>query len=255
MKNSDIFYFDVDGTILDSETQKISEDTIKAIDSLQAAGYKIAIATGRTSASLDNPEIRSVCDWDGYVLANGGSILDKDFNVVKEHLCESEFIEKIIELYPGTILLEGYKNYVINDMSDRMREFLGEVADVVIPIEKYQGEKILNIIIEDVSLIPNGYDNEVFKNYDYFINTGDMPEFFPKGSGKHVAIAELNEIMDYKRHTFFGDGNNDIDPIREADFGVAMENASDGAKAVANYVTKSVGEDGVRHALEFFEVI
>lgn len=255
MKDSDIFYFDVDGTILDPDTQKISDDTIAAINSLQAAGYKIAIATGRTSAALDNPEIRSVCDWDAYVLANGGSILDKDFKVVKEHLCDPDFIQNIIDIYPDTIILEGYENYYVNEMSEKMKGFLGEAIAAVTKLDKYNGEKIHKIIIENINLIPGGFENEIFKDYEYFINTGDMPEIFPKGSGKHIAIAELNEIMDYKRHTYFGDGNNDIDPIREASFGVVMENGSDGAKEVANFVTKSVGEGGVRHALEFFEII
>lgn len=255
MKDSDIFYFDVDGTILDPDTQKISEDTIAAIDSLQTRGYKIAIATGRTSAALDHPEIRSVCDWDAYVLANGGSILDKDFNVVKEHLCEPDFIKSIIDVYPGTIILEGYDNYYVNEMSSKMKAFLGDSINAIEKLNEYKGEKIFKIIIEDLSLIPAGFENEIFNDYEYFINAGDMPEIFPKGSGKHLAIAELNEIMDFKRHTYFGDGNNDIDPIRAASFGVVMENGSEGAKEVANFKTKSVSDGGIRYALEFFEVI
>ncbi len=255
MKDSDIIYFDVDGTILDPKTQEISKDTIKAINKVQKAGYKIAIATGRTSAALDNPKIKTACDWDGYVLANGGSILNKEFEVIKEHLCEAEFIENLINTYPGAIILEGYKNYVVGKMSKKTMAFLGDSANALEVLEKYEGQKIFKIIIEDLDLIENGFDNEIFADYEYFMNTGDMPEIFPKNSGKHIAIDELNEIMGYNRHTYFGDGNNDIDPIREANFGIAMENGSQAAKDVANYVTKSVSNDGVKHALEYFELI
>ncbi len=255
MKNSEIFYFDVDGTILDNDLQKISDKTINALNKLQANGYKIALATGRTIAALNTPAIQTVCDWDAYVLGNGGSILDKDLNVIKEHLCEPEFIHNLIKLYPGPIILEGNKNYVIGEMTETLKDFLGEVGDAIEVIEQYNNEPVLKVIIEDFELIEGGYSNPIFNDYDYFINTGLMPEVFPKNSGKHLGIAELNEILGVKRHTYFGDGNNDVDSIRTADFGVAMGNGVQAAKDVADYVTSSVSEDGVANALRHFKLI
>lgn len=255
MKNSEMIYFDVDGTILDPETNVISQSTIDAINKVQALGYKIAIATGRTSAALNHPPIQTVCDWDGYVLGNGGSILDKDLNIVKEHLCEPEFVRAIINEYPGAVILEGYNNYVIGEMSPAMLKFLGPVANALEVLEEYNDEKVLKIIVEYLNLIPGGYSNKIFKNYDFFINTAGMPEIYPKGSGKSIGVRELDEILGVKRHTYFGDGNNDTDPIRDADFGIAMANGSQASKDVADYVTESVGEDGVASALRHFGII
>ena len=82
-----------------------------------------------------------------------------------------------------------------------------------------------------------------------------MPEIFPKNSGKHIGIAELNEILGVKHHVYFGDGSNDVDPLREADFGIAMGNGTQEAKDVADYVTSSVSEDGVVAALKHFDLI
>ena len=48
----------------------------------------------------------------------------------------------------------------------------------------------------------------------------------------------------------FGDGGNDIPIIREAGIGVAMGNANESLKAVADYVTSSVEEDGISQALK-----
>lgn len=48
----------------------------------------------------------------------------------------------------------------------------------------------------------------------------------------------------------FGDGGNDIPIIREAGIGVAMGNANGSLKAVADYVTSSVEEDGISQALK-----
>lgn len=255
MKNSEIIYFDVDGTILDGVVQKISEKTIESLEGLHKAGYKVAIATGRTSGALNSPAIASVFDWDAYVLANGGSIMDKEMNILKEHLCEPEFVHSVIKEYPGTIILEGYNNYVMNEMSPAMRDFLGESANALEVLKAYNDEPVHKIIVEDIDLIKDGYNNPIFKNYDYFINTAGMPEIYPKNSGKSIGVRELNEILDIERHTYFGDGNNDIDPIRDADFGVAMENGTPAAKEVADYITKSAADDGVYYALKHFELI
>lgn len=53
----------------------------------------------------------------------------------------------------------------------------------------------------------------------------------------------------------FGDGGNDISIIKKAGIGVAMGNAGDNLKEVADYITTSVDEDGVRNALVHFGVI
>ena len=53
----------------------------------------------------------------------------------------------------------------------------------------------------------------------------------------------------------FGDGGNDIPIIRQAGIGVAMGNATDNVKAVADYVTTAVDDEGVKNALIHFGVI
>ena len=53
----------------------------------------------------------------------------------------------------------------------------------------------------------------------------------------------------------FGEGGNDISIIKKAGIGVAMGNAGDNLKEVADYITTSVDEDGVKNALAHFGVI
>ena len=50
----------------------------------------------------------------------------------------------------------------------------------------------------------------------------------------------------------FGDAGNDIHMIEYAGMGVAMGNAFDEIKEVANYITDSNEEDGVAKAIEKF---
>jgi hydroxymethylpyrimidine pyrophosphatase-like HAD family hydrolase len=53
----------------------------------------------------------------------------------------------------------------------------------------------------------------------------------------------------------FGDGGNDISIIKAAGVGVAMGNAGDDVKFVADYITTSVDEDGIANALKHYGVI
>ena len=53
----------------------------------------------------------------------------------------------------------------------------------------------------------------------------------------------------------FGDGGNDISILQTAGIGVAMGNANDSVKAVDDYITTSVDNDGIRNAFTHFGVI
>ena len=69
-----------------------------------------------------------------------------------------------------------------------------------------------------------------------------------KQMSKHLGIG-LEECI------AFGDGGNDMTILQTAGIGVAMGNAYEGVKAVADYVTTSVDEDGIRNAFIHFGII
>ena len=73
--------------------------------------------------------------------------------------------------------------------------------------------------------------------------------------GKALLAMAEHEHMRIGETMAFGDGGNDMPIIKQAGIGVAMGNASDEVKAVADYVTTSVDDDGVLNALLLFGVI
>ena len=48
---------------------------------------------------------------------------------------------------------------------------------------------------------------------------------------------------------------NDIEVVQEAGIGVAMGNATEPAKAAADYITDDVDHDGIMNALKHFNVL
>ena len=78
-----------------------------------------------------------------------------------------------------------------------------------------------------------------------------------KGVSKAVGIEKLVERLnrDINDTIAFGDGRNDIEMLETVKVGVAMGNAVPEAKAVADYVTDRIEENGIKTALEQFELI
>jgi Cof subfamily protein (haloacid dehalogenase superfamily) len=79
-------------------------------------------------------------------------------------------------------------------------------------------------------------------------------EFTPLGVDKTRALKETFTVLGIDRSEViaFGDAQNDQSMIEWAGIGVAMGNAVDEVRAVADYVTLSNNDDGIAAALEHF---
>ena len=71
-------------------------------------------------------------------------------------------------------------------------------------------------------------------------------------AGKHSGLSYVLDCLGLQpeQSAAFGDADNDIDMIRFAGAGIAMENASESLKAQADFITKTNDEDGVVCALK-----
>ena len=86
---------------------------------------------------------------------------------------------------------------------------------------------------------------------------GAVARGMAKGGGKMVGIQRYLDSIGATRDEIiaFGDGHNDAEMLRYAGIGVAMGNAEDDTKAVADYVTADIDDDGIAKALEHFGLI
>ena len=71
-----------------------------------------------------------------------------------------------------------------------------------------------------------------------------------KGFGLERLIKELG--VNREEVISIGDEQNDFEMIKFAGLGVAMGNASEKIKEIADYITKTNEEDGVAHVIEKF---
>lgn len=74
-------------------------------------------------------------------------------------------------------------------------------------------------------------------------------DIIPLSSGKGLGIRKVLEYyhLDSSEAIAFGDGNNDMDMLRAVGVGIAMGNASEELKQMADGVCSSAAEDGIYH--------
>ena len=82
-------------------------------------------------------------------------------------------------------------------------------------------------------------------------------DIIARGNSKSTGIDKVLAYfdIDLKDTMAFGDGGNDIPMLKHVATGIAMGNAEPHVKAVADYVTTSVDEDGIANALKHFGLI
>jgi hydroxymethylpyrimidine pyrophosphatase-like HAD family hydrolase len=88
----------------------------------------------------------------------------------------------------------------------------------------------------------------ISKSLPYFL------EFASPDVTKAAGLEFVAEHLGFTRETTvaFGDGENDIELVDWAAYGVAVENAHERVKELADFVCPSVDEEGVAQVLEAF---
>lgn len=255
--------FDLDGTLLD-ENKMVSINTMEYLKRMRKKGHKIVIATGRVkNSALD--VTRGGEFVDAFICDTGALIYDNQENreLFVRHLSR-DFAEYILNLYDKNKmnyidicdhdyiykLTDVPEDYPIIINSNNKKEILDKVGDIIhVGISFYDNKYAL----ETYEKLKNEYkDLHVLLMQDSF-SPRKWIEIMPKDCNKPHAIKWLANHYNIKRDDIiaFGDGLNDIEMLSTCGIGVAMANALDEVKNVANMITeKSNIEDGVVDFLE-----
>ena len=95
---------------------------------------------------------------------------------------------------------------------------------------------------------------EVYEKYTVVKSAPFFLEFMNKKVNKGVGVELLAKHLNIKQEEIItmGDAGNDLHMIEYAGMGIAMGNATNDIKTIANYITESNNEDGVAKAIEKF---
>lgn len=255
-------FFDVDGTLVSFKDHKVPKSTLEAIEKLQNKGIKVFVATGRHPSILYLGNNVNEIKFDGFVTLNGQYCFTKDGEVIYEKEMASEDIASLLkfmekEKFPCAFVED--KDTYMNYIDKNVEKVLNSVNLPLPPVEDisralngkvFQLNPYVSIDFQDklMEVLPNC---ECTRWNPLFIDV------IPAGGGKHIAVSKIMEYYGYKKDETmaFGDGGNDKTMLKAVGIGVAMGNANEDVKEIADYITSTVDEDGILKALKHFNVL
>jgi hypothetical protein len=262
----------MDGTLLNSNG-KISDRNIKAVKLAHEKGVKVTICTGRvyTSAAYYGDLIGVKVP---IIALNGAYIKEKDRDeVIYKSVLGKEKCNKILnilkkyDIYPhfnAPDIIFTEKIIYSSEGYSKQNEELPEKWKIKIQVskdwdsifEKY-GDSIIKCIAIDDDLEKIKAAKKELKQHDEFevvSSSSNNIEIMCKGVSKGRAVEVLAGFYGIKREEIMciGDNENDISMIKYAGLGVAMGNAEETLKNIADFITDNNDEDGVAKAIEKF---
>ena len=112
--------------------------------------------------------------------------------------------------------------------------------------------KIIVASSADIITKHKNYIVDKLNDYTVVQSTPNFLEVLPNNTTKGIGLQEIANIFNYSKDEIMaiGDAENDISMLEFAKYKVAMKNANDSVKKIANFITKSCEEDGVAFAIE-----
>lgn len=258
---------DLDGT-LNNDEKKITPKTQTALLAAQKQGASIILASGRpTSGFKREIEALQLDTHDNYILSyNGGKIINvKTGKVLYENAIPTSLAKQVcrhLENFDVTpIVDDGSTIYTTNPdgfmipyeskgnyLAIKQVENIANAIDFSpVKILIASPNEILIPLLEDISA--------PFKEQlNFTLSAPFYYEATMRGIDKASSLKKLCAVlnMDTNDMIAFGDAQNDISMVQLAGYGVAMGNACDALKQVADEITLSNNEDGIAHTLSNF---
>ena len=255
-------FFDIDGTLVSFKTHEIPLSTIQALTEAKANGSRVYIATGRPPLIITNLKaIEHLID--GYVTTNGALCYVGDELVGYQPIAQQDVMTCVEDAKAKgySLIVIGRKDVAVLDPAGDIERIFHRMLAVN---ELAQAAPLDEVLQQDVlqltAFIPSDYEQELLTRMPQCVSGRWHPEFTDitangADKGKGILAMACHEGFDPSRTIAFGDGGNDTSMLRQAGIGIAMGNAIDELKAQADYVTTSVDDDGILHALKHFHVI
>jgi len=262
-----VVFLDVDGTLVDYSL-RTPPSAVEAIRAARRAGHQVYLTTGRSRAEI-YPELWEI-GFDGLIGGNG-MYVERDGQVLVDRVMSREdvvetvawmrergigfYLESRNGLFASELLVERATFLFGEDTPEHRERFRSFFPDLIhgADLERDDVAKI------SFALNPDHFE-EALRTFGDRLKvttwsaTGRGPEFGEfavPGVDKVHAVRDLLATLGPVELTYaFGDATSDRAMIEFCDVGVAMGNAPDELKAIADHVAGHVAEDGLARAFE-----
>ena len=249
MTDRKILILDIDGTLVNSD-KEITPETLKYLMEIQRQGHLVALASGRPFPGMKQyADALELERYGGYALSfNGGKVINCATGEVIYQNCIPRRFAKVLyefanEKKIGMVTYQGDKVITGTD-TDNYMEFEARLNHM----QLCEVDDFLGYVDFDMVKCLMTADPEVSEQYEHEL------EITVQGVDKAKSIGRLLAHIGMERENCIccGDGFNDRTMVEYAGVGVAMGNAQQVVKDVADYVTASCDEDGIVEVIKKF---
>ncbi len=263
---------DFDGTALQQDQVYISYRNKQALEAAMEKGIQIIPSTGRVE-DMFPPQIEADKRIRYWVTANGARVVDRQTGeVIYQSLFTPEESAQLCRLYEGQKI---YSEISANGLIYMEKEVCQNLGAYPVPPHHVwfleEGRQVElekpsdfflkeQIGIEKINIygVPEDKQQPLMNALDatgiveITPGAGKDIQFFPKHLDRTKALDALFERLGigYENVMALGDSVLDAPAIQRAALGVAMDNAPDSVKKVADFVTAPFDQDGVAVAIE-----
>lgn len=250
MQQPRIIFFDIDSTLVDPATGRVSARTVQALTRLKERGVIICICTGRAPSEI--PDFTPL-KFDAYCAFNG-SLCYTDREILHSNPITPADVRQVLKNAAGigrpvsvAVRNRLAANGLDPDLADYYR-LAGLTLTVAPDFEDVCREDIYQIMLgcrekDHAAILRDAQGVKIAVSWDRAVDV------IPASSGKGAAIEKViaHFGLDVSQSMAFGDSFNDLEMLQTAGTGVAMGNAAPALKAVADDVCGTVSGDGIYH--------
>ena len=250
---------DIDGTILAFDSD-FTQGVRSCIKNLLDNGIKVVLVTGRMNAAAQ--QVANNLGISTPLVSYQGGLIKYNGETLYEKYLTKEQALKIIEWAKSVnIHINLYNNDTLYSESDNeeVRHYC-EVQNVDYTVKSFSEikldkvNKILAIDYNNPGLISE-YEKKIPKHFPELYIVKSSPyflEFSNREASKYCAVKFLQKYWGIKDDEVLtiGDQNNDIALLKAGSVKVAMGNATEELKKIADYITDTVENDGFVKAIE-----
>ena len=262
-------FLDVDGTLLDTNTKQIPNSALEAIQQAHNNGHMLYLCSGRTILEM-KPFLH--LPLDGYICAAGGQI-HQNKQMIFDFTFPQEDVDQLMAFankHNLNLKIETDHGSYLDDVTyDIFTRYLGfttkkEMDDYHFYHYTHKVDRVgkMSIFYQDEQIVEQL--EQTFPNYAFpKIPVKKEGMFYPAVECSHKTINKgkaIEFVMQYNQANMsqsigIGDSLNDYALIKTCAVGIAMGNASNEIKEIANDITTSVDQDGLYNAFKKYHVI
>ncbi|HFR3748964.1 TPA: Cof-type HAD-IIB family hydrolase [Streptococcus suis] len=258
---------DMDGTLL-NENKELMQPQIDAIHQAVEAGVTVVLCTGRPLVGV-KPFVEQLGfdTEEEYIIVNNGCSTHstKDWSLIdweELSISDIDYLSTFIENDDVQISLFDEEDYFVlaEKANARVNLDAGLVGMIPQPIDlseaksgkhrffeaMFVGEK------EHIDAFENQHNPVLSQGYSTVRSQDYLLEILPNGASKATGLKKLADRLGILPEEIMamGDANNDLEMIEFAGLGIAMGNANEQVKAIAQDIADTNENNGVAKAIE-----